>query len=378
MIFRPNYDDVSSFLAYHRDTLQHEGKTIDRYWVSLRPLLKWADATPFPEIKGKRPTFPAYMVAARNERDEEQPLSVTHSTRILSDSRAFLAWARVEWPSRYRELPQSWIDSLRLPRAKGLQSELKEIESYTLEEVQAIAALPVSTVAERRNQAAISFLYISAMRAGAFITLPIDCVDLAERKVYQLPTRGVATKNSKAAVTSLLPIPELLRVVEAWDAYVNERLPGTGLWFPRIDLGRGDVTEETGRIGGRRNALAEGIHSLCERAGIPFRSAHKLRHGHALYGIRHARDIEDLKAVSQTMMHSSLAITDGIYGRLAADNVAASYGRMKPEAAGAPTSRREAPQTGAVDQTAMLMQLLERFREDPAAFAALLGSGKGN
>lgn len=54
------------------------------------------------------------------------------------------------------------------------------------------------------------------MRATAFGTLPIKCVDIAARKVSQLPTMGVKTKNRKAAITTLLDIPDLLEVVTDW------------------------------------------------------------------------------------------------------------------------------------------------------------------
>ncbi len=38
--------------------------------------------------------------------------------------------------------------------------------------------------------------------------------------------------------------------------------------------------------------------------------------GNAVYSVQHAKDIADLKAVSQNLMHSSLSITDGVYGIL--------------------------------------------------------------
>lgn len=40
-----------------------------------------------------------------------------------------------------------------------------------------------------------------------------------------------------------------------------------------------------------------------------------------MYGLKNAKDIGDLKAVSQNLMHSSLNITDGIYGMLSDDNI---------------------------------------------------------
>ena len=51
-------------------------------------------------------------------------------------------------------------------------------------------------------------------------------------------------------------------------------------------------------------------------ADVRYRSPHKLRHGHAVYALGLARDVADLKAVSQNLMHRDLETTDGIHGIL--------------------------------------------------------------
>jgi hypothetical protein len=43
-------------------------------------------------------------------------------------------------------------------------------------------------------------------------------------------------------------------------------------------------------------------------------SLHKFRHGNAVYSLQQAKDIAQLKAASQNLMHSNLSITDGVYG----------------------------------------------------------------
>jgi len=50
--------------------------------------------------------------------------------------------------------------------------------------------------------------------------------------------------------------------------------------------------------------------------GLSYHSPHKFRHGHAVYALKKAKDVQTLKAVSQNLMHSKLAITDGVYGIL--------------------------------------------------------------
>jgi hypothetical protein len=50
--------------------------------------------------------------------------------------------------------------------------------------------------------------------------------------------------------------------------------------------------------------------------GLPYSSPHKFRHGHAVYALKLAKDIAELKAVSQNLMHANLSIINGVYGVL--------------------------------------------------------------
>jgi hypothetical protein len=49
-------------------------------------------------------------------------------------------------------------------------------------------------------------------------------------------------------------------------------------------------------------------------------SKNKFRHGHAVYSIKLAKTVAELKAISQNLMHSNLSITDGIYGILSRED----------------------------------------------------------
>jgi integrase len=144
-------------------------------------------------------------------------------------------------------------------------------------------------------------------------------VDIDQRQIEQNPAKGVITKNRKAAITTLLPIPELIQVVKGWDEWVRSRLPLDTPWFAYLDPYDRLKSPESNiqeRVNGRRMACVNGMKRVCVLAGVPYKSPHKLRHGHAIFGIKHARDMRELKAISQNLMHSSISITDGIYGNL--------------------------------------------------------------
>jgi len=60
---------------------------------------------------------------------------------------------------------------------------------------------------------------------------------------------------------------------------------------------------------------------LMTLAGLTYKSAHKYRHGHAVYGLLHARTPADFKALSMNLMHSSTRITDETYAFLSEGEV---------------------------------------------------------
>ena len=319
MIDRNNYRDVRAFLDYHVTVKQSDPRTVENYWTRLKHLLEWADAKRFSSVHTIKPTFPAYL----DSLDGEHRLSAARFTAICKTARAFLSWARIAFPGRYRGVSEFWIMSLRPPRSRSEQAELQTRELYSLDDVLRLCSFDVgSSFMLRRSQAAAAFLFLSGMRIGAFVTLPIGCVDLPGMRVMQLPEKGVATKNRKAAETSLLNIPDLLAVVQNWDAFVRPRLSERHPWYAFLNLD-GELAQlipDQKTLIDRRHGFNADLRELCEAAGVRYLSAHKFRHGHAVYCIKRAKDMAQMKAISENLMHATIGITDGIYGRLARDD----------------------------------------------------------
>ncbi|GAP11787.1 site-specific recombinase XerD [Bellilinea caldifistulae] len=320
MIHRQNYLDVKAYLDFQASVRQLSPGTINTLWSRLRHLLEWADEKPFSKCGRIRPAFPVYCEALIGK--NKKPLSAAHLNAMMKTCRAFLNWAKSEYPRRYKNMDARWVESLRPSRGRSEQAQLESRELYTLEEVRKLVSCPADTTAQRRMRAAVAFLFLSGMRVGAFVTLPLECVDLANLRVLQLPAKGVHTKNSKAAVTFLLNIPDLLEVVQEWDAFLRKRLPPEAYWYAHLDR-FGEITTEkpTGKRLEVRHSLRDDLKVLCERAGVAYKSPHKFRHGHAVYALKQARTPAQMKAISQNLMHSNMGITDGIYGKLVSDDV---------------------------------------------------------
>lgn len=279
--------------------------------------------------------------------------------KIFADVRHFYEWAKMAHGGEWRRVSLPWVNSLRLKRSiANASKEKKGHQFWELADVLKIANYFPKTLHEERIRAAICFLYLSGMRVTAFCSLPAACVDIEQGRVDQKPSKGVITKNRKAAATFLLPIPELLEVVTAWDRKINQA--GAPLWFPALEVGinGGWVLSpyKTESPAGRRTTLYTALGTMCENVGVPKLSPHKLRHGHGVYGVRNAKTVEDFKALSQNMMHANMGITDGLYGVLPEENVKRVLATFRQEAAQASHST---PNTGSLpaDLPPELLQL---------------------
>jgi len=74
--------------------------------------------------------------------------------------------------------------------------------------------------------------------------------------------------------------------------------------------------------------LERNIKNLFRLAGLPPQSPHEFRHGYAVYCLHKARNLGDLKAISMNMMHSSIRVTDEIYGVFASDDVKSTLDKL--------------------------------------------------
>ena len=320
MINRENYRFMRAYLDHLRDADQLSSASVSRYRFLLRHLLLWADEKPLADAHRVRPTYPTYL---RNppSGNTHGGLSPATLRKAIQVARAFLGWVKAEHPREFRDLPQTWIDGLRAPRVSQAAGEHRFVGFV---EVLRIASLevPEEDLATRRDQAAACLLFLSGIRASALGSLPIRAVDVPKRVVHQWTSLGVRTKNAKSATTYLLPVPELLVVVAAWDGFIRSRLPETAMWYTPTISNWGEQRLSADAPGLNRNvALAKRLRLLFAAARLPYQSPHKFRHGHAVFALQHARTMADYKAVSMNLMHADIRITDGIYAPLASDEV---------------------------------------------------------
>lgn len=312
MIDKKNWKLTKQYLDYRLRVDQITKGSLLKEQTHLRYLLQWADNRSFRDAPSIRPTFPEYMLSSRLD-GEQAKLSGVYVKKTLATARLFFTWLS-DNEMGYKRIKQAWVRTLKVKR---LLDAPKTREAVSLDEILAIAAQDARTLFERRARAAAVFLFLSGMRIGAFVSLPIQAVDILNRKVIQYPNLGVRTKNKKFGITYLLDVPELLKVVQEWDDEIRAILPLNGLWFAPLSPETGKIDPVVVSIGEHRSTLARrNIKEWMESNGLPYHSPHKFRHGHIQYGLANSKNIADYKAVSMNVMHSSMEITDAFYSNL--------------------------------------------------------------
>jgi len=312
MINRTNWKLTKEYLEYRSNVDLISDGSLQQEETHIRYLLEWAQNKSFLNVKDIRPTFPESLLKYHQD-DQNGRLSETYIKKILATSRRFFTWLK-DNKSGYRVIQQAWLKTLKTKRMPAIP---RTSEAVSLDEILKIAAAPVYSTADRRARAMSCFLFLSGMRIGAFVSMPILAVDFQNRLVKQHPNLGVRTKNGKHATTYLLDLPELITVVQDWDNEVRAILPDFGMWFPALSPKTGEIdTNNLSSPKSRTSMATRQLKTYLNKIGLPYHSPHKFRHGHIHYGLKRSKNVADYKAVSQNVMHSSMNITDDFYSNL--------------------------------------------------------------
>ncbi len=321
MIDRQNYKLLKEYISFLKKNSRISDASRSRYAFYLKRLLIWAGDVPFPLAHTKELGFMVYVHSLPGK-DGKGHIEVESEKKIIEVTKRFFEWAKKYRAEEFKTLPAWWFDEMEPPRVARSN---KVHEYVSLDEAIALASVTVDAknLAMRRDRATAALLFLSGMRKTALATLPIKNVLLDNMTVLQYVDDGVQTKNSISAKTFLFNIPQLIVAVRDWDNYVRQNLPGDYPWYASIDSHWGEQSLKLIKqdIKNPGSQIDDRLALLYHMANMEYRSAHKFRHGHAMFGLQRARTEAEYKAVSQNLMHANIAITDGFYGRLLDDDV---------------------------------------------------------
>lgn len=299
--------------------------SIDKAAAAISLYDKWSGGKDFRAFHvEKARAFKRHLGGLRNERDGSH-LSTGTINGTLRELKAFFYWL-ADQPGYKSKIRRSEVDYLTPDKKSDMarRGSLWKPHPSPEQVLHVLRSMPKETVIERRNRALVAFLFLTASREGAAITLQLGHVDLANACV-QFDGREVNTKFGRSFTTGFYPFdPEVLNIVSEWIA----ELRGTHFYansdplFPKTKVGL-DSAGKFSAIGIDRApwASASGAAKIFKKAftdaSFPPFSPHRVRDTVAELGSAHCRTPEDFKAWSQNMGHDDVLTTFRSYGSVA-------------------------------------------------------------
>lgn len=108
-----------------------------------------------------------------------------------------------------------------------------------------------------------------------------------------------------------MKLVELFDVVKTWDLKVRAILHPDGFWFAPLSSKTRDIDPSATQIGVHRpNRFRKDLNNWLTKYLVDYHPPHDFRRGHASYLFDNAKDINDLEAARENLMHESLTTTE--------------------------------------------------------------------
>ena len=270
--------------------------------------------------------FTADLSRQISERTGE-PLSKATLLSTLNALKTFFTWLSQQrgFKSKFTYVDAEYFalslkDTAIAKTARGRPvPSIEQIRHVTL-------SMPSETDIEKRDRALVALALLTGARDDALASLRLRHVDL-DAALIQQDAREVRTKFSKSFPTYFVPVGDDIReIFEGWVRHLKEVMfwgPDDPL-FPRTRVVSGSDRrfEVSGleRAGWRTSAPIRAIfRKAFEAVGVPYFNPHSFRHALTRHGQTICVTLEDHKAFSQNLGHSSIKTTEMHYGEIPAE-----------------------------------------------------------
>jgi integrase/recombinase XerD len=267
--------------------------------------------------------FTAHLSREVNKRTGE-PLSKATLLSTLNALKAFFTWLSQQrgFKSKFTYVDAEYF-ALSL-KDTAIAKAVRGRPVPSIEQIRHVAqTMPSGTDVEKRDRALVALALMTGARDDALASLRLRHVDI-DAGLIQQDAREVRTKFSKTFPTYFVSVGEGIReVFEGWVRHLKDVL----LWGPddplfprtRVVSGADRRFEANGleRVGWRTSAPIRAIfRKAFEAAGVPYFNPHSFRHALTRHGQTICVTLEDHKAFSQNLGHSSIKTTEMHYGEI--------------------------------------------------------------
>jgi integrase len=319
----PKNDRVKrEYLVYLKDARQRSAATVDQARHAIDRLEIYTGFKDFGTFNKEQALgFKRALLATKAQRSGK-PISTATGYHVLQALKEFLAWLHSR-PGYRRRIDPTHIAYLNLTTNEERTARVTSPKSYaTLEQYRAaLFAMPTVTEVERRDQALLALLLLTAMRDTAVIGLKLKHILVERRFVFQDP-REIKTKFRKPIETTFLPVgDDVAAIVGGWVRYLlTEKLYGPDdPLFPKTAVQPDEHCSFVARGLTRDHwANAEPVRQTFRtafaRVNLPYVRPHSIRDTVTQLAYKLQLNLEEMKAFSQNIGHDSMLTTLCSYG----------------------------------------------------------------
>lgn len=313
------------YLVWLREARGLSEASIDKAAAAISTYDTWLAGKDFRSFHSERArAFKRHLSKHCNERTGA-PLSVATVNSTLRELKGFFRWLadQAGYKSRVTYSDADYLTPDRKSETARRGSLWKPHPSPE-QARQVILGMPQETVLHRRDRALVAFLFLTASREGAAISLQLGHVDLSNRCVH-FDGRSVNTKFGKSFTTAFFPLgDEVEQIMSDWVTELrrDHLFSSSDPLFPKTRVCVG-VSRRFEAIGIDRapwaspSSAAKIFKQAFEKAGLSPFSPHRVRDTVAELAREHCRTPEDYKAWSQNMGHDDVLTTFRSYGSVA-------------------------------------------------------------
>ncbi|SPH24388.1 Tyrosine recombinase XerC [Defluviimonas aquaemixtae] len=265
--------------------------------------------------------FKRHLASQRHARTGAKLSSATVGS-ILRDVKAFFHWL-ADQPGYRSKISHADAEFLTPERKSEVARRLGLWKPHPspADARHVVSGMPADTVIQRRDRALVAFLFLTASRESAAISLRLGHVDLRNACV-QFDGRDVDTKFGKSFTTGFFPIgTEIEEIVRDWISELKavHRFGDSDPLFPKTLVrvgpsGQFEVLGITRERWAGPSSAAQIFKRAFAAASLPPYSPHRVRDTIVELANEHCRTPEQIKAWSQNMAHDDVLTTLRSYG----------------------------------------------------------------
>jgi integrase len=319
----PKNDRVKrEFLVYLKDARQRSAATVDQARHAIDRFEVYIGFKDFGSFNKEQALgFKRALIATKGRRSGK-PISTATAYHVLQALKEFLAWLHGR-PGYRRRIDTTDIAYLNLTTNDERVARATSPKSYaTIEQYRAaLLAMPTENEVERRDQALLALLLLTAMRDAAVVGLKLKHISVERSYVFQDP-REIKTKFRKPIETTFLPVGEdITAIVRDWVTYLTtEKLYGPDdPIFPKTAVRPDEHCSFAARGLTREHwANAAPVRQIFKtafaRVNLPYVRPHSIRDTVTQLAYKLQLNLEQMKAFSQNIGHDNMLTTLCSYG----------------------------------------------------------------